>query len=340
MQKEKREPIEWTNTWRSEANTDNRRGLLIGDSTTRQLRGSMEILLANLYAVDLFAASFSIHDKCLDAYIDTFFKGDEYKYDFVILHYGGHHGFSRLCSENEEEYTAYQKKYEKLLRRLQEKCEKVVCVTGTSEVLDTDVSTIDQKIEREIIVRNQIVSDVARANGIAIFDLYDLMKRNRERYTYVDRWHLNRDSDYFISYNLLEFILSENVICKKLIYQQHLQARNRLMETVGHNKKYMIYGTGFIGSQLYWILKWYGMGEAISCFVVTKKSGKTFLKKPVVLISELDINERENCILVISSDKYREEMYQMALALDIHNIIFYRDVVDKLFTISSNEGGG
>ena len=54
-----RESIEWTNAWWADANTNNRRGILIGDSTTRQLRGKVEKLLKNFYAVDLFASSFS-----------------------------------------------------------------------------------------------------------------------------------------------------------------------------------------------------------------------------------------------------------------------------------------
>jgi len=340
VEKEKRESIEWTNTWWSEANTDNRRGLLIGDSTTRQLRSSMEALLTNLYAVDLFAASFSIHDRRLDDYIDIFFKGDEYKYDFAVLHYGGHHGFSRLCSESREEYLAYEEKYRKLLKRLKEKCKKVVCVTGTSEVLETDVNTIDQKTEREIIVRNQIVSNVACENGVAMFDLYKLMKSNKGLYTYYDRFHFNRDSDYFISCNLLEFVLSKNVISKELVKQQRMYFESVLMDLAGLNKEYMIYGAGAIGVKLYWVMRWYGMEDAIRCFVEThRKVKETISQKPVVLISELNINERENCTLIISSDRYSQEMYQMAFDMKIRNVIFYRDIINRAFTKCNDVSG-
>lgn len=332
MKKEEREPIEWTNTWWAEANTDHRRGLLIGDSTTRQLRGSMEALLTNLYAVDLFASSFSIHDKRLEDYIDMLLRRDEYEYDFIVLHYGGHHGFSRLCSESSKEYETYRKQYTALLKSLTAKCKKIVCVTGTSEVLDTDVDTIDLKIESEIIARNQIVSDVAHANCVEIFDLYSLMKKNGGRYSYFDRQHFNRDSDYFISYRLLEFMMSKHVLSVELVKKQHLQGRNRLAQMAGNDKQYIVYGAGWMASELYWTLKWYGMEAAIRCFAVSHKmKEETFLEKPVVLISQLDISERETCILVISSDQYREEMYQMASALKIRNVIFYRDMINKLF---------
>ncbi len=330
-EKKERESIEWINTWWSEANTDHRRGLLIGDSVTRQLRGSIEMFLTNLYAVDLFASSFSIHDKRLEDYLDMLLREDEYTYDFIVLHYGGHHGFSRLCSESLEEYEAYLKQYTRLLKKLTARCEKVVCVTGTSEVLDTDVGTIDLKAEREIVARNQIVLTAARANGAEVFDLYDLMKKNSGRYTYFDRQHFNRDSDYFVSYNLLEFMLSKNVISEELVSRQHLQDRNRLMQKLGYDKEYMIYGAGAMGSELYWILKWYGMSEKVRYFVVSHETGEeTFLQKPVVLLSDLDMNERENHLLVVSSDKYKEEMYQAAFASKICNVVFYKDMINGL----------
>lgn len=331
MKREERESVEWVNTWWSEANTDHRRGLLVGDSTTRQLRGSIEALLTNAYAVDLFASSFSIHDKRLEDYIDILFRGDEYKYEFIVLHYGGHHGFSRLCSESPEEYEAYLKKYTGLLRKLTAKCEKVVCVTGTSEVLDTNVDTIDLQAEREIIIRNQIVSAAAHANCVEIFDLYGLMKESGGRYTYFDRQHFNRNSDYYISYHLLKFMMSRGVISGEVVNEQHLQGRNRLMQMVGHDKQCIIYGAGFIGAELYWILKWYGLEEIVRCFAVSNSIEKEiFLQKPVVLISELDMDERENCVLIIASDKYKEEMYQTASAFKVCKVIFYRDVINRL----------
>lgn len=332
MKKRERESIEWTNTWWSEADTDNKRGLLIGDSTTRQLRGSMEVLLTNLYAIDLFAASFSIHDKRIENYMDILFRDDEYKYDFIVLHYGGHHGFSRLCSENSGEYMAYMERYIGLLRSLTEKCEKVVCVTGTSEVMDTNVTMIDQRREHEIIARNQIVSDAARLDCIDVFDLYGLMKSNWGTYTYFDRQHFNRNSDYFISYNLIEFMRSRNIINQRLVEKQHLQGKNRLMEMWGTDKKYAIYGAGSKGIELYWILKWYDMEKSISCFTVSKETiERVFLQKPVVLISELGVAEREKYILIIASEQYRDEMFQTASAMGFLNVVFYSDVINLLF---------
>ena len=83
------------------------------------------------------------------------------------------------------------------------------------------------------------------------------------------------------------------------------------------------------------------MEDAIRCFVEThRKVKETISQKPVVLISELNINERENCTLIISSDRYSQEMYQMALDMKIRNVIFYRDISNRAFTKCNNVSGG
>lgn len=323
-----RESIEWTNTWWADANTNNRRGILIGDSTTRQLRGKVEKLLKNFYAVDLFASSFSLHDGRLEDYINLLFKNDEYRYDFLVLNYGGHHGFSRLCHENPKEYEAYRERYSGLVRYLLEKCKKIVCVTGTSEATGGDVKIIDEEVEREVVARNQIVADVARVYGLEVFDLHDLMKRNRKVYTHFDRWHFNVDSDYFTSYHLLQFMKERDIIDSKRIHEICECARERIFNAWGRKKKCIIYGTGTVGIELYWILKWYGMEDKISCFTVSQKTYKdNIFDKPIVPISDLTFEKNKNCIMIIASDKYRSEMYQTADQLQIETVMFYRDVI-------------
>lgn len=331
MKKGEREEIEWINTWWSKANTNNRRGLLIGDSTIRQLRGSIEVLLINSYAVDLFASSFSIHDKRLVDCIDLMFNNNEYQYDFIILNYGGHHGFSRLCSESLEVYAAYQEEYEKLLKYLMEKCKKVVCMTGTSEVLDEDVNVIDQIREQEIIIRNRIVQEVAGQNAVDVFDLYSLMKKNRDVYSYHDRQHFNRSADYFISYHLVRFLLARKHITKQLIDRQCEKGRDRLINDWGFYKKCMIYGTGNAGIGLYWLLKWYDMENQISCFVVSSQITQEYvLSKPVISISSLTLEERKSNTLIIASDKYRDEMHKRAKEFEIKNVVFFNDIINGL----------
>ena len=83
------------------------------------------------------------------------------------------------------------------------------------------------------------------------------------------------------------------------------------------------------------------MEDAIRCFVEThRKVKETISQKPVVLISELNINERENCTLIISSDRYSQEMYQMAFDMKIRNVIFYRDIINRAFTKCNDVSGG
>lgn len=113
----KREGLEWTNGWREDANTPlKRRWLLIGDSVAREWRGRLqEMVKAINISVDFFATSLHIDDPAFFRELRNFLSYDEYKYELVFINWGGHHGFSRRCSDNQEIYISYKTHYENLL---------------------------------------------------------------------------------------------------------------------------------------------------------------------------------------------------------------------------------
>ncbi len=87
-----RERIEWTNCWWSEACKKKERFLLVGDSVTRSMRGSLEKLLYFTCAVDLFATSFSIQDSLFWKHLKLYLETSEYVHSCIIVQYGVQHG--------------------------------------------------------------------------------------------------------------------------------------------------------------------------------------------------------------------------------------------------------
>lgn len=332
MNKFERENIEWTNLWISDANTDKKRLMLIGDSTTRQIRGSVEILLNNIYSVDLFASSFAIYDEMLNNNIEMIFKSNDYKYDFIVLHYGGHHGFSRMCSCSEEYYVEYYKNYAKLVKFLLEKTKKVVLMTGTSEVMENNTGMIDTTLEDEIIVRNKIVVDIGQRYNCDVFDLYKLMKEKLNSFIYVDRQHFTREADICISYYLLNFIHSKHYIMEDSLVKLQCQInREKIWELCEKESEYFIYGAGYWGYIIYFILKWNGMEGNVNCIVVTGKDNKRKIDgKKVVSIYDINEKDRQNGVLIICSEKFEKEMECTAKELQFYHVLSYKDVLYTL----------
>lgn len=333
----KRERIEWANSWWAEANMESPRILLIGDSTTRQFRGSMEMLMKNAFAIDLFAASFSVYDHKLHDNMECFFGEDEYRYDVIVLHYGVHHGLFKLCRESLENYNLYMEQYRRLVQYLYRKCNKIVIVTGTSEVMDQDLNQIDTEWEKEVIKRNSIAISVAQLCKCKVFDLYTLMKENQGIYKHCDRQHFSREADYFISYQLSTFMLNEKIIDRDFASGIFSENRKRIEKYLGAEKRYLIYGAGYFAQELYWILKQFGLEKNIECFVVSnQKNTEELFGISVKLIDSLSECTREEDVIIISSQKFEEQMKHTAVELNFKHIRFSREVKWYLEAVDSN----
>lgn len=86
-----REGIEWGNTWFEKANrVDINRIAMLGDSVTRGIRGRLnELCMQKEIVVDLCASSSQVTDSMSEKQIRYFFEISEYKYQAVILQWGG-----------------------------------------------------------------------------------------------------------------------------------------------------------------------------------------------------------------------------------------------------------
>lgn len=69
-----REDVEWSNTWISKANLDFPRCLLIGDSVTRDIRSTLEKLVADWFAVDFLADHMIWMTICFGIIYSAFLK--------------------------------------------------------------------------------------------------------------------------------------------------------------------------------------------------------------------------------------------------------------------------
>lgn len=305
-----RESVEWTNSWISNANKNGKRCLLIGDSTTRQIRSSLEFLAMGYFAVDLFASSYAIQDHKFMEYLKLFFQGDEYTYDVIFLQYGAHHNFVHECNNDQVYKKKYWMKYKDIVIFLKEKCKNVIILSSTAEAPWSER-------EKEVIVRNVIARDVANQLECRFYDIYELMKKSG--YIHFDRCHYQRESDAFISYHLLLFLLSEGVISKDFRERACGNNRREIQNKFG-NEKIFIYGKGIRGQELYWWFKWNNMEKSIECFVETNIVSTEFFNIPVVQIDTVD-NVNKQKLLVISSEKFETEMRKRAEELGFENII-------------------
>ena len=117
-----RENVEWTNGWRDDAdNPIKRRWLLIGDSVAREWRGRLqEIVQPKNISVDFFATSLHIEDPAFFKELRHFLSYDEYRYEIVLINWGGHHGWHRSCANDEKIYLSYKTQYENLLNYIKD----------------------------------------------------------------------------------------------------------------------------------------------------------------------------------------------------------------------------
>lgn len=89
--------------------------MLIGDSSIRQIRSSLEWLASEEFVVDLFASSLLLDDYKLLDYLKVFFGRDEYHYETIIVRSWGRHGLERRCSESEQVEQKWRNSFAELI---------------------------------------------------------------------------------------------------------------------------------------------------------------------------------------------------------------------------------
>ncbi|MBO5057627.1 MAG: SGNH/GDSL hydrolase family protein [Lachnospiraceae bacterium] len=202
-----REGIEWGNTWFEKANrADMKRFAMLGDSVTRGIRGRLnELCMQNEIAVDLCASSSQVTDSMSEKQIRFFFEVSEYKYQSVILQWGGQHGFFRRCSDDEEYRKIFKSGYENLVRVISEYCSNIYFLSATPTVLKEDLITPDEKRNIEIAERNRIVEEVCREYSGKYIDIYSGL--TEKSVVHTDYIHFDRAANEGIAQLIYESIV-------------------------------------------------------------------------------------------------------------------------------------
>lgn len=213
--------IEWTNGWRDDANNPaKRRWLLIGDSVARGWRGRLqEMVQFKDISVDFFATSLHIEDPAFFKELRHFLSFDEYRYEMVLVNWGGHHGFSRSCLADAKTYFSYKTHYENLLNLVRDTAFAskmgggTIIVNSTPEVLSSDLNVFDEPKNKEIATRNQIALELAKQYKLCYVDHFGLVIQNKPAFIYRDHVHFIDRAEYIIlSKVLLQILIQSKII--------------------------------------------------------------------------------------------------------------------------------
>lgn len=202
---EYRERIEWSNIWWEKANDANQKRIaLLGDSVTRGFRGKLNRRLEGRYVVDICASSSQITDSLLWKEYKFFFDCSEWRYNKVFLHTGGQHGHERQCCADEEYRFCFKKSYMKIVDLVSAYCSDITIVSFTPTVEKDDLTKLDEIINRELVARDQIISEIADELSIPYIDIWNpLLKADYEHSDYI---HYKEEANEFIADYLLPFI--------------------------------------------------------------------------------------------------------------------------------------
>lgn len=177
-----RERIEWCDIWITDAaEATLPRVLLIGDSITRGYYGQVATKLAGKAAVSRLATSKSLGDPVFLQEVALVLG----QCSFDVIHFNnGLHGWG--YSEQE-----YQAQFPALLATIRKHAPraKLIWATTTPKRMRERLDAIDPATER-VKARNAIAQQCIAGQGIAVDDLYDLVKDHPEYYSH-DGTHFN-----------------------------------------------------------------------------------------------------------------------------------------------------
>lgn len=316
-----REEIEWTNCWWSDANQETERILLIGDSVTRAIRSSLEYYMFDRYAIDLFAASFSLNDPLFWKHLSCFMESSDYTYKCIIVQYGVQHDRFRKCSVSAEERQCFKTQYIRLLKLLIQMCPTVFLMTGNSNADKNQPDKIDEEFEPEIVCRNSIIKEVGGLLQCDLFDFYLLVHNSGCKF--VDNIHLDKNS-YMITANYLAKFLMR----RKVIELKYDDIRRQVIGLFGKSKQVIIYGAGKNAEDLYWMILFVCGEEYTIDFVQTIVEEEiSCCGSRVLCIDDVPVKNREEVVLIISSPVHFCVMKSKAVALGFKNIRRYEEFI-------------
>jgi lysophospholipase L1-like esterase len=177
-----REAIEWADVWIPEANgTTLPRVLFIGDSITRGYYPKVTEQLQGKASVARLATSKSIGDPVLLAEVAMVL--DQCRFDVVHFN-NGLHGWG--YSENE-----YQKDFPELVATIRKHAPKAKLIWATiTPMRKRENLAVFSEGTKRVQARNKIAERIVAREGIAVDDLYGLVKDHPE-YWSNDGVHFN-----------------------------------------------------------------------------------------------------------------------------------------------------
>lgn len=216
-----REQIEWVNYWLDNSSND-KRILLIGDSTSRMVRSTLEKVVD--MPVDFIGSSSHMLDEFLLRQIEFFFEMSPYSYEMIHIQIGGH-GIESMPMNIDIQafYEDYKEQYRFVLRYLKSKGKIVIVGTTTQIVLyNNDRNPIlkkiynhlhsaksevpDSKYEAGIVRRNQIVKELAIEENVACNDLYNHLLAETCNMRHVDHVHYEKKSKKYIARKIAGYL--------------------------------------------------------------------------------------------------------------------------------------
>lgn len=305
-----REDVEWTNTWISKANSDSERCLLIGDSVTRNIRRGVEYFVGEWLAIDFFGGSFDILDNMFWNHLYCFFQSG-YKYKIIILNYSFHHGGNIIGCKNK----VFKEYYMRLLKICMENSEHVVFMSGTSWNKEY---SLYKECEREILLKNSILMDLAKINRCIFIDLHKIM--NDIPFTYIDKVHFEEKANAYISGKIIEELFEKIFDLEWRIYRE--TKREKIYENYSELNKFdkvYIYGNGKNGHLLYFLIKFYMWDLKILGWCVSKREEITWIGIPIFSINNLPSDD----LVIVPNGLYTMEMVQYSKDHGHNNILVF-----------------
>ena len=170
-----REGTEWSHVWIPQAKQNNKPYvLLVGDSITMQYQKAVTKTLAPIANVGYLTTSLSVADPLYPTLLTSVLCLREYN----VIHFNSSlHG----PQYTDKQYQTGYEKAIKLIKKLQPKA-KIVLVTSTALQ-----SGKDDKFQKKVLRRDEIVQKLAKKNSLAVDDLYAVVVGKDELHN--DKFH-------------------------------------------------------------------------------------------------------------------------------------------------------
>lgn len=212
-----RENIEWSNFWYSNANKEiGRRILLVGDSTARMVRSTLEELSG--IPIDMLGTSCGLHDIMFVKQVDAFFYSNELRYDTVFIQLGQHSNYNEYGElYKERDYLQYKNDLSFLVDYLREYTDNIILLSIFYAVVPLPKlfklkplfyirhlwkEQFDWNIDVITKEKNHIIQEVAKEKGLKYLDINDhiikLCQRFSSRLLHIDHIHFEEKAKIII----------------------------------------------------------------------------------------------------------------------------------------------